>query len=91
MMLRLYLFIQFVQTSMPDEKLAHKTSKNLTELFGFPLIAVESISEMKFIDQNSPTDIQQHWITSPKTEIEENWSIQDPLELTSKRDPENRL
>ena len=40
-------FLYKGKVSVPDEELACKTSKNLMELFGFPLIAVESLYKPK--------------------------------------------
>ena len=46
-------FLYYGQISVPNESLACETSKNLVELFGFPLIAVESIWKPKLIQGES--------------------------------------
>merc|ERR1712156_356974 len=44
-------FLYYGQISVPNESLACETSKNLVELFGFPLIAVESIWKPKLVQE----------------------------------------
>ena len=52
----LEIVVQFMycgQISVPNEKTACETSKNLVELFGFPMIAVESIWKPKLVQGES--------------------------------------